>query len=187
MVDPKTATPVKEHLQNGIFAMVIDPQAYIDSEDNLISIMLSGNLEQSVAMPEHEIALLQKVMSLARRPLPEGECPWEFMRKALQPLAGARWEDADMMQIFNFAMVVGSEQAAMFTNVHFQCINPAIMVVKPSFFGECAKLPKQFRWCRVAIVGAQHLGSDACLRAHWPCVGCLRDQRRISEKACQGH
>ena len=161
MVVPKTATAVKEHLQNGIFAMVIDPQAYIDSEDNLISIMLSGNLEQSVAMPEHEIALLQKVMSLARRPLPEGECPWEFMQKALQPLAGARWEDADMMQIFNFAMVVGSEQAAMLTNVHFQCINPAIMVVKPSFFGECAKLPKQFRWCRVAIVVAQYLGSES--------------------------
>jgi hypothetical protein len=31
--------------------MVIDKQAFVDSEDHLISIMLSGNLEQSVAMP----------------------------------------------------------------------------------------------------------------------------------------
>ena len=83
--------------------MVIDKQAFVDSEDHLISIMLSGNLEQSVAMPEHEIALLQNVVSLARRPVPEGECPWEYMQKAMQPFAGARWEDADMLEIYNFA------------------------------------------------------------------------------------
>ena len=60
MVVPKTAASVREHLENGVFAMVIDKQAYLDSEDHLISIMLSGNLEQSVAIPEHEIALCRR-------------------------------------------------------------------------------------------------------------------------------
>ena len=161
MVVPKTAGTVREHIENGVFALVIDKQAFVDNPDHLISIMLSGNLEQSVAMPEHEIALLQTVMSLLNSPVPEGQSPWEYMEKALQPLAGARWEDEDMRQIYNFGIIAGVEQAKMLMHVHFQHINPAIVVVKPSFFGECVKIPKDFRWCRVSIVVAQYLCSDS--------------------------
>ena len=157
MTVPKNAETVKEHIENGVFAMVISKEAFLDNPDHLISIMVSGNLEQSVAMPEHEIALLQSVMSLVDKPVPQGEVPAEYIGKTLQPLTGGRWDDDDIRQIWNFAMVAGVEQAKLLMHVHFQHINPAIVVVKPSFFGICSQIPKEFRWCRMTIVVAQYL------------------------------
>jgi len=156
MVAPTNADSVNETLENGVYAMVISKQAYLDDPDNLISIMVSGNIDQSVAMPEHEIGLLSSMMSAIDKPAHEGFAPWEYIEQQLQPFA-AKWETEDMRQIYNFANVAGVKQAKMLMDIHFQHINPQIVVVKPSFFGACATMSKDFKWCRMSLVVAQYL------------------------------
>ncbi len=53
---PLDANAVSDHVEQGIFAMVLRKEALVQDPEGVLAIMVASNLEQAVAMPEHEIA-----------------------------------------------------------------------------------------------------------------------------------
>jgi hypothetical protein len=154
---PLDANAVSDHVEQGIFAMVLRKEAFVQDPEGVLAIMVASNLEQAVAMPEHEIALMVRLRGLVKEPGGALQTHWETVHAAVLPMMGNRWSDDDVKAMYNFCMVAGDQAMDAITNLHFQWINPSIMAVKPTYFAAVAQLPHELLWVRACLIMAQYL------------------------------
>ena len=159
MKAPENAEQLQDHLKHGMYWLVLDHMAIRDHREKVENLMRSANNEQEVSLGENEVAMLFKMSHLchnAPKPIP-GQSKWDVARELALRTAGARWEEAELLDIYNLAMTLSRDALQFVVDAHFQYVNATALRCKPSFFGEVADLDEEFMWPRVALILRQYM------------------------------
>jgi hypothetical protein len=90
---PGGPSQLKDHIDNGVWAMVLKCEALDEDLDGVKAVMVSSNLEQAVAMPEHEVELLHRIHMESKALSVQGKSHWDVVKATLMPLMGTKWGD----------------------------------------------------------------------------------------------
>ena len=152
---------LSEHTQYGFFMHVIDFQAIVDFPEKVKALMRTNNKDQIQAMPEHEMAMLYKTYEIIQESssLQPGQLLWEAVREKTLQAAGTEWEEDELVACFNFGMIVDRGVMQNLEDVHFQHVNPTMLVMRASFFALLAgSQPRQY--CSLALAVRQYMADQ---------------------------
>lgn len=66
-----------------------------------------------------------------------------------------------MKCIYNFVMVAGDKVLDTIKKLHFQWINPAVMMVKPTYFGCVSLIDYELPWVKCCLIIGQYLCEES--------------------------
>ena len=150
---------LREHLDQGFYVQLLDHKALLEDPEGLKAIVQSFNLDQALAMADHEVSLLHQLVSLVRTiQIPAGRQLEDVILEQVRTTCGGRWDDEDSRCLYNLSLVIDPGHCQLLVDMHFQYVNPAVLLVRPSWFDKLAKfIPKDYPLVKICCAMQQYM------------------------------
>ena len=153
-----------QHLSEGIWCEVFREELWDEDPEGLRAIVGEDNMDAATDLAASEIEVLQTL----RRLLDESRGEKDASLRHRQVLARAKvlfgtqaYSDADLSNLYNFAVRVPGKLVENLCQVHFAVVPAALLRVRPVDFGTAAKLDPAWPYVKVALVVSLYLGAIA--------------------------
>ena len=157
---------IQDHIENGIFAIILDGRVLDENPEGVDAIMVSENLDNDQSLPEHEMALLKHVRctiieicaSSGKRMHAKNSAElWPQVKKKVAETLGGRWAVDDIAAAYNLAMVLDDKTLSVLVDTHQLYINPTMVIIRLSFVNAVAQINHLYRQVKLSLIVAQYL------------------------------
>ena len=123
--------------------------------------MRQHNIDLNLSLVDKEAVMYGKIAQLccAEHSLHDGQSLFEHVRQKGGADCGRTL--ATITAFYNLVTTMSPERMRHVLDVHFQYVNPSLLSVKASFYGQLAELPHEFLLCRMVLLVRQYLSSLA--------------------------
>ena len=151
-----------EALDRGVYVEVIAWQALAECIDGLRALQVGNNLDHALAMPEHEVELLQRTWDVLSTSAPTSDASkHDVAAKQLSKLSAGTCSDDDIVACISLAKAIGQIHVRAISAFHFQFVNATLLRVSLDFFIVVSKsVPLEAPWVVVVVLCAQYVSTD---------------------------
>ena len=163
MVPDEAQEVLMDHLKHGMYYEVLDYRAIREHRDAVLGLCAADNFDAGFALGQTEIELLRTIactLEVARPP--PGSSQFDVVRSTVERSAGQRWSNEDLAAMYNLAKVIGKPQMEFLLDFVVGFVEQDIMAVKPSCFGQAAKIAPQAPWLKTALLCTQYMSQESC-------------------------
>jgi hypothetical protein len=111
MLPPAACAALMEHMSHGMFYEVFSYAAIKNDRDAVLALCAADNFDSAFALGETEATLLRSIHSRLALDVSAGArdhtLQWTKIQEMTAASCGQKWEEVDVIAVFNFAKVVG--------------------------------------------------------------------------------
>ena len=118
MLPPAACAALMEHMSHGMFYEVFSYEAIVKDRDAVMALCAADNFDSAFALGETEATLLRSIHSRmaldASVGVKDHTLQWTRIQEMTAASCGQKWEEVDVVSVFNFAKVVGKAHVDLF-------------------------------------------------------------------------
>ena len=149
-------TELYDHLEHGIYVDLMAPSVWDEPEDSIRCLMEADNLDQAIALPDHELVLLRNVFSELRL-AQQAPSPWDAVWLACSQRGTGAFSREDHMAAFKLARTLGAVHLDALETFHFHFANPTALNVEPALFAWAAEIEASCPYCKGAVIARAYM------------------------------
>ena len=152
------------HLSEGVACEVMAEELWLEDKEGMEAIVGEDNLDAATDLPASEIEVLSTLRRLIDDTKGNTDPHGRFrlvINRAKARFGTQSFSEADMANLFNYAIRVPSPLVTNLCQVHFATVPAALLRVRPCDFGQLAKIEMAHPYVKVSLVISMYLGAIA--------------------------
>ena len=151
----------KTTMSDGIFFEVFSYADYIAHKNEFHALMASDNFDAGFSLAEDEVQLITRMQQvLGSIQITDGMSHFEAVKGEMEKFAGARWNDADLINFYNYAKTA-SPSVLEFTAIYQRFIcDPTTFQVSSRFYSQLSTTPSNLQMLRLAMIVRQQTSDE---------------------------